>query len=73
MTFVPIPELLEELQAGRPIVLVDDPDRENEGALCFAAEFASPELVNMMIRHARGRGSHGCGGSSSSSHVDGST
>lgn len=54
MTFVPIPELLEELQAGRPIVLVDDPDRENEGDLCFAAEFASPELINMMIREARG-------------------
>jgi hypothetical protein len=54
MTFVPIPELLEELQAGRPIVLVDDPSRENEGDLCFAAEFASPELVNLMIREARG-------------------
>ena len=54
MTFVPIPELLEELQAGRPIVLVDDPDRENEGDLCFAAQFATPELVNQMIRDARG-------------------
>lgn len=54
MTFVPIPELLEELQAGRPIVLVDDPDRENEGDLCFAAQFATPELVNLMIREARG-------------------
>ena len=37
-TFAPIPELLEELKAGRPIVLVDDPDRENEGDLCFLAE-----------------------------------
>lgn len=54
MTFVPIPELLEELQNGRPIVLVDDPDRENEGDLCFAAQFATPELVNLMIRDARG-------------------
>ena len=54
MTFAPIPELLAELQAGRPIVLVDDPDRENEGDLCFAAEFATPELVNQMIRDARG-------------------
>lgn len=54
MTFVPIPELLEELQRGRPIVLVDDPDRENEGDLCFAAQFATPELVNQMIRDARG-------------------
>lgn len=54
MTFAPIPELLEELKAGRPIVLVDDPDRENEGDLCFAAQFATPELVAMMSRHACG-------------------
>jgi 3,4-dihydroxy 2-butanone 4-phosphate synthase/GTP cyclohydrolase II len=54
MTFAPIPELLQELQAGRPIVLVDDPDRENEGDLCFAAEFATPELVAMMAREACG-------------------
>ena len=54
MTFAPIPDLLDELKAGRPIVLVDDPDRENEGDLCFAAEFATPELVAMMARHACG-------------------
>lgn len=54
MTFAPIPDLLEELKAGRPIVLVDDPDRENEGDLCFAAEFATPELIAMMARHACG-------------------
>ena len=54
MTFSPISELLDELRAGRPIVLVDDPDRENEGDLCFAAEFATPELVNMAIKDARG-------------------
>ena len=54
MTFSPIPEILDELRAGRPIILVDDPNRENEGDLCFAAEFATPELVNQMIRDARG-------------------
>lgn len=54
MTFSTIPTLLAELQQGRPIVLVDDPDRENEGDLCFAAEFATPALVNMLIRDARG-------------------
>ena len=53
-TFAPIPELLDELRAGRPIVLVDDPDCENEGDLCFAAEFASPELVAQMSREACG-------------------
>lgn len=54
MTFAPIPELLEELKAGRPIVLVDDPDRENEGDLCFAAQFATPELIAQMSREACG-------------------
>ncbi|MBK8976075.1 MAG: bifunctional 3,4-dihydroxy-2-butanone-4-phosphate synthase/GTP cyclohydrolase II [Planctomycetes bacterium] len=54
MSFAPIPDVLEQLRQGRPIVLVDDPDRENEGDLCFAAEFATPELVNMMARDARG-------------------
>ncbi|MBL9077364.1 MAG: bifunctional 3,4-dihydroxy-2-butanone-4-phosphate synthase/GTP cyclohydrolase II [Planctomycetes bacterium] len=54
MTFSPVPELLEELKAGRPIVLVDDPDRENEGDLCFAAQFATPELVAQMSREACG-------------------
>jgi len=53
-SFAPIPELLEELKAGRPIVLVDDPDRENEGDLCFAAQFATPELVAQMAREACG-------------------
>lgn len=54
MTFAPIPELLSEIQAGRPVVLVDDPDRENEGDLCFAAEKATPELVALMAREACG-------------------
>jgi 3,4-dihydroxy 2-butanone 4-phosphate synthase/GTP cyclohydrolase II len=54
MTFASIPELLAELQAGRPIVLVDDPARENEGDLCFAAEFASPELITLLSREACG-------------------
>ena len=54
MTFAPIPEILDELKAGRPIILVDDPDRENEGDLCFAAEFVTPELINFMATDARG-------------------
>jgi 3,4-dihydroxy 2-butanone 4-phosphate synthase/GTP cyclohydrolase II len=54
MTFAPIPELLDELKAGRPVVLVDDPARENEGDLCFAAQFASPELIALMMRECRG-------------------
>jgi 3,4-dihydroxy 2-butanone 4-phosphate synthase/GTP cyclohydrolase II len=54
MTFAPISELLDELKAGRPVVLVDDPSRENEGDLCFAAEFASPELIARMMRECCG-------------------
>lgn len=54
MAFASIPEILDELKKGRPIILVDDPDRENEGDLCFAAEFATPALVNQMAKDARG-------------------
>ncbi len=54
MTFAPIPELLDELKAGRPVVLVDDPARENEGDLCFAAQFATPALIALMLNECRG-------------------
>ncbi|MEM7199271.1 MAG: GTP cyclohydrolase II [Planctomycetota bacterium] len=54
MAFAPIPEVLSELAAGRPIILVDDPGRENEGDLCFAAQFTTPELVNFAVTEARG-------------------
>ena len=54
MPFSPIPEILEELKAGRPIVLVDDEDRENEGDVVYAAEKVTPEAVNFMVTHARG-------------------
>lgn len=49
-----VPEALDELRAGRMIVLVDDEYRENEGDLVCAAEAATPEAINFMIRHARG-------------------
>jgi 3,4-dihydroxy 2-butanone 4-phosphate synthase / GTP cyclohydrolase II len=54
MPFAPIPEILEELKAGRFVVLVDDEDRENEGDLVIAAEKCTPEAVNFMVKHARG-------------------
>ncbi|MDB5318491.1 MAG: ribA [Phycisphaerales bacterium] len=54
MPFSPIPEILEELKAGRPIVLVDDEDRENEGDVVYAAESCTPEAINFMVTHARG-------------------
>jgi 3,4-dihydroxy 2-butanone 4-phosphate synthase/GTP cyclohydrolase II len=54
MPFSPIPEILEELKAGRMIVLVDDEDRENEGDLVMAAEKVTPADINFMVTHARG-------------------
>src|SRR5215213_2409752 len=54
MAFSPIPEVLEDLKAGKPIVLVDDEDRENEGDIVYAAEKVTPEAVNFMVKHARG-------------------
>jgi 3,4-dihydroxy 2-butanone 4-phosphate synthase / GTP cyclohydrolase II len=45
---------IEELKAGRMIVVVDDEDRENEGDLTMAAEMITPEAVNFMAAHARG-------------------
>ena len=50
----PIDELLAELRAGRPVIVVDDEDRENEGDLILPAEFAREETLAFMIRHTGG-------------------
>ncbi|MEO1505340.1 MAG: 3,4-dihydroxy-2-butanone-4-phosphate synthase [Pseudomonadota bacterium] len=50
----PIELAIQEIAAGRPVVVVDDEDRENEGDLVMAAELATPELVAFMIRHTSG-------------------
>ncbi|HET7648451.1 MAG TPA: bifunctional 3,4-dihydroxy-2-butanone-4-phosphate synthase/GTP cyclohydrolase II [Gaiellaceae bacterium] len=52
--FATVDEALDEIRNGRMVVVVDDPDRENEGDLVVAAQFASPEAVNFMATHARG-------------------
>ena len=49
-----IPEILDDLRAGKMIILVDDEDRENEGDLVVAAEHATPENINFMATHGRG-------------------
>jgi len=54
VSFAPIPELLDELRAGRMVVIVDDEDRENEGDLIMAAELVRPGDINFMVTHARG-------------------
>ncbi|WP_270938224.1 3,4-dihydroxy-2-butanone-4-phosphate synthase [Falsiroseomonas oryzae] len=50
----PAEELLDEARRGRMFVLVDDEDRENEGDLVIPAQFATPDAINFMARHARG-------------------
>ncbi len=52
--FCDVPTAVEEIRAGRMIVVVDDEDRENEGDLTMAAEKITPEAINFMARHGRG-------------------
>jgi 3,4-dihydroxy 2-butanone 4-phosphate synthase / GTP cyclohydrolase II len=54
MNFATVPELLDELRAGRMVVIVDDEDRENEGDLIMVAECVRPADINFMVTHARG-------------------
>ena len=49
-----IEHALRELAAGRPVVVVDDEDRENEGDLIFAASLATPEVVGFTVRYSSG-------------------
>ncbi|MEZ5115675.1 MAG: bifunctional 3,4-dihydroxy-2-butanone-4-phosphate synthase/GTP cyclohydrolase II [Candidatus Nanopelagicales bacterium] len=50
----PVAAAVDALAAGRPVVVVDDEDRENEGDLIFAASRATPDLVGFMVRHTSG-------------------
>jgi 3,4-dihydroxy 2-butanone 4-phosphate synthase/GTP cyclohydrolase II len=52
--FTDVPTALEEIRAGRMIVVVDDEDRENEGDLTLAAEKVTPEAINFMAKFGRG-------------------
>ena len=52
--FASIPEILDDLRAGKIIILVDDEDRENEGDFVVAAEKVTPEAINFMARFGRG-------------------
>jgi len=49
-----VTKALDEIAAGKMVILVDDEDRENEGDLVLAAEKCTPEAINFMARHARG-------------------
>ncbi|HXA04849.1 MAG TPA: 3,4-dihydroxy-2-butanone-4-phosphate synthase [Bryobacteraceae bacterium] len=54
MPFVSVQEAIDEIRAGRIVVVVDDEDRENEGDLTIAAEKVTPEIINFMATHGRG-------------------
>ncbi|MHC4953156.1 MAG: bifunctional 3,4-dihydroxy-2-butanone-4-phosphate synthase/GTP cyclohydrolase II [Planctomycetota bacterium] len=54
MALASIPEVLDDIRAGKMVILVDDPDRENEGDLCMAADVVTPEHINFMATHGRG-------------------
>ena len=52
--FATVEEAIDDIRAGRMVVVCDDEDRENEGDLTLAAQFATPEAINFMATHARG-------------------
>ncbi len=54
MGIATIPEAIEDIKAGKFVIIVDDKDRENEGDLAIAAEKITPEAINFMAKHARG-------------------
>jgi 3,4-dihydroxy 2-butanone 4-phosphate synthase / GTP cyclohydrolase II len=54
MPFASIPEAIEDIRAGRMLVVVDDEDRENEGDITVAAEKITPEIINFMVTNGRG-------------------
>lgn len=54
MTLSKISEAIEDIRAGKFVIVVDDEDRENEGDLVMAAEKVTPEAINFMAKHARG-------------------
>src|SRR5215475_7850631 len=54
MPFATVPEAVDQIRAGRILVVVDDEDRENEGDLTIAAEKVTPEIINFMATQGRG-------------------
>src|SRR5690349_12217518 len=54
MSFASIPAAVHDIKQGKLVIVVDDPDRENEGDLVCAASKATPELINFMARYGRG-------------------
>src|SRR5438270_9578047 len=53
-THLSVTDAIEQIRAGRMVILVDDEDRENEGDLTMAADLVTPEAINFMAREGRG-------------------
>jgi len=49
-----IEEIIEDARNGKMYILVDDPDRENEGDLIIPAQYSNPQAINFMAKHGRG-------------------
>ena len=47
-------EIIDDLRAGKMVIIMDDEDRENEGDLLMAADYVTPEAVNFMAKYGRG-------------------
>ncbi|MDR1784151.1 MAG: bifunctional 3,4-dihydroxy-2-butanone-4-phosphate synthase/GTP cyclohydrolase II [Endomicrobium sp.] len=52
--FSSVEDAIEDIKSGKIVIVVDDPDRENEGDLVCAAEKVSPEIINFMVKYGRG-------------------
>ena len=53
-TLSPVRDIIEDIRAGRMVILIDDEDRENEGDLVIASQHITPEAITFMVTHARG-------------------
>ena len=51
---ITVEQAIEDIANGKMVIIVDDEDRENEGDICIAAEFVTPEIINFMANQARG-------------------
>lgn len=54
MAFNSTEEIIEDLKAGKMVIIMDDEDRENEGDLVMAAEAVTPQAINFMVKYGRG-------------------
>ena len=54
MQFSSVADILSDIADGKPVIVIDSEDRENEGDLVIASELATPEVINFMAKEGRG-------------------